>query len=373
MTNMMPTVSLDTTSLLTAIPGLLGFLPEQSLVVVAFDAGASVAVTARHDLLLDADGEPTEQMRATMADIGQVCERAAVLATAVAIADDRFGLASPVYRQVCAEMDRALVRAGVPGGVRAGFVLERFAAGAPWYTAWWALEGLGPAGCDPAVPQAIGLDDGGFGCGLLGDPQASPVALERSLRTGRVVMASRNDVAASLAPIGHCTDDACGGRSRRVRRREPATGDETLLRAAVTLLTGDQMPEMTCANVELLSRAVVSLGVRDALLALGGTEHRFVVEGVWRDLVRRTRAETRASAATMLAHLYYLGGEGAYAGVALDAALLACPTWRLAVLLNTALVGGVHPTMLWEVLADSYSVAAGLGVSLPPLSRNRYP
>ncbi len=395
MTNIMPTVALDTSSLLTAIPGLLGFLPERSLVVIAFDDGASITVTARHDLLLDAEGAPTPQMLTTVAAIGEVCERGHVLGTVVAIVDDRFGLSSPVYRRVCAEVDAALVSAGVFGGVRAGFVIESFAAGQPWLTAWWELAGSGPIGCDPALPGAIGLDGGGYGCGVLSDPQASPVALERSLRTGRVVMSSRSELSRSLATTAHCVDDACGGRvqggrapgdrakadraqgdrakgdrakggrAKGGRESTSTTRDAALLRAALALLTGSRMPEMTCATVRLFSRAVGNLQVRDALLVLGGGEHRFVAESVWRDLARRTRGETRASAATMLAHLYYLGGEGACAGVALDVALDACPTWRLAGLLNTGLLNGMHPSMLWEAMAESYSVAAGLGVCLP--------
>ncbi|MFN8055584.1 DUF4192 domain-containing protein [Gordonia sp. (in: high G+C Gram-positive bacteria)] len=368
MTNIMPTVALDTTNLLTAIPGLLGFLPEQSLVVLAFDEDSSIAVTARHDLLLDADGEPTADMWETMASIGLVCERDGALGAVGVVVDNRYGLPSPVYRRVLADLDDALIAAGVPGGVRAGFVVERFAAGMPWYTALWAMAGRGPTGADPDVPGSLGLADGGFGCGLLADPQSSPVALERSLRTGRVVMASRSEMYACLATTEHCVDGACGGRPRRIRPTTTAAGRTKLLRAALKLLTGPAVPEMTCANVVLLSRAVRNLGVRDALLVLGGGEHRWVAESVWRDLTRRTRGEVRASAATMLAHLYYLGGEGAYTGVALDVALQACPDWRLAGLLDTALTGGVHPSMLWEVLGESYSVAAGLGVTLPSAS-----
>ncbi|MFT4199632.1 DUF4192 domain-containing protein [Gordonia sp. (in: high G+C Gram-positive bacteria)] len=371
MTNSLPTVSLDTTTLLTSIPGLLGFLPERSLVVLAFDADASIAVTARHDLMLDGEGGPTPQMRYTMENIGEVCARAGAVATVVAVVDDRYALSSTRYRELCGDIDAVLVDAGVAGGVRAGFVVGGFAAGQPWYTAWWRLTGPGPADSDPEVPEMVGLDDPGFGCGLLADPHSSPIALERSLRTGRVVMASRSELLASLAPTGHCTDFACEGRPRRIRATTTAAADAKLLRAALKLLTGPCPPEMTCATVHLLSRALVNLGVRDALLVLGAGEHRFVAETAWTEMVRRTSGQTRASAATMLAHLYYLGGEGAYAGVALDVALEACDTWNLARLLNTALCNGVHPSLMWEILGESYSAAAGLGVILPPTSLRR--
>ncbi|GED98148.1 DUF4192 domain-containing protein [Gordonia crocea] len=366
MTNNVPTLSLDTTSLLTAIPGLLGFLPEQSLVVIAFDADSSIAVTARHDLLLDRAGDPTSDMHATIATIGQVCERDGVMGVVVAIVDDRYPEFSPVYRRVCAQVDTVLREAGVPDGVCAGFAVSRFAAGEPWHALWWDLGGPGPRGahrCDPA--------EAGFGWGVLDDPQASPVALERSLRTGRVVLASRAEIADSLTPVAHCTDAGCDGKRRSPRRATTPTAEAKLLRKALRLLTGPAAPEMTCATVSLLGRAVTTLGVRDALLALAGGEHRFTAEAAWRELARRSRGKVRASAATMLAHLYYLGGEGAYAGVALDVALTECPDWRLAGLLNSALVGGVHPSMLWEILGESYAAAAGLGVDLPTLSPYR--
>ncbi|MCB1293509.1 MAG: DUF4192 family protein, partial [Gordonia sp.] len=73
----------------------------------------------------------------------------------------------------------------------------------------------------------------------------------------------------------------------------------------------------------------------------------------------------RASAASLLAHLHYIAGEGAYAAVALDTALDADPEWSLAVLLSRALHSGAHPAMLWATVGYSYELAASLGVDLP--------
>ncbi|QKT07469.1 DUF4192 domain-containing protein [Gordonia sp. X0973] len=370
MTQSLPTAYLDTASLLTAIPGLFGFRPEHSMVVVAFDADASIAVTARHDVELES-GEPTARMRESIADVAAVCLRTGAVATAVVVADDRHALDSPVYRRLVAEMNAALVAVGVPGGVSAGFVLAEFAQGQPWRTMWWELDGPGPRGCDPAVPHLIGVADPGYGCGLLGDPKSSPVALERSLTSGRVVMDSRGELADSLAGTDqHCTDLACGGRPRRPRVSASRGSGAALLRSALDLLTGPEPPEMTCATVSLLGRALIRLDVRDALMTLGAGEHRYVAETVWRELTRRTDGRQRASAATMLAHLYYLGGEGTSAGIALDVALAADPGWNLARLLDSALAGGVHPSMIWELLVESYVVGATLGVELPAMTPN---
>ena len=232
---------------------------------------------------------PTADMWETMASIGLVCERDGALGAVGVVVDNRYGLPSPVYRRVLADLDDALIAARVPGGVRAGFVVERFAAGMPGtpHCGRWRATAARPG--RPDVPGSLGLADGGFGCGLLADPQSSPVALERSLRTDRVVMASRSEMYACLAPPSTASTAALRGRPRQIRPDDGRGPHQMLRGRALKLLTGPAVPEMTCANVVLLNRAVRNLGVRDALLVLGDGEHRWVAESVWRDLTRRTR------------------------------------------------------------------------------------
>ncbi len=57
-------------SVLTAVPGLLGFVPHRSLVVLAFtDGGERVVATMRYDFARRADGTAHEQVYATLRDL----------------------------------------------------------------------------------------------------------------------------------------------------------------------------------------------------------------------------------------------------------------------------------------------------------------
>lgn len=50
-------------ALITAIPALLGFVPERSLVLITFSGdGDEIGTTMRHDLSLRPDGVPTALM-----------------------------------------------------------------------------------------------------------------------------------------------------------------------------------------------------------------------------------------------------------------------------------------------------------------------
>ena len=76
-------------------------------------------------------------------------------------------------------------------------------------------------------------------------------------------------------------------------------------------------------------------------------------ERLWLALVRATPAPERAEPAALLALTAYLRGDGALAGVALDAALNACPHHSLSGLLRAALDGGLPPELLRGVAEDA--------------------
>jgi hypothetical protein len=76
-------------------------------------------------------------------------------------------------------------------------------------------------------------------------------------------------------------------------------------------------------------------------------------ERLWLALVRATPAPERAEPAALLALTAYLRGDGALAGVALDAAQQACPHHSLSGLLRAALDGGLPPELLRGVARDA--------------------
>ncbi|HWR46990.1 MAG TPA: DUF4192 family protein, partial [Pseudonocardiaceae bacterium] len=69
--------------------------------------------------------------------------------------------------------------------------------------------------------------------------------------------------------------------------------------------------------------------------------------------VRATPAPERAEPAALLALSAYVRGDGALAGVALDAALHACPQHSLSGLLRAALDAGLPPELLRSIAADA--------------------
>jgi hypothetical protein len=93
--------------------------------------------------------------------------------------------------------------------------------------------------------------------------------------------------------------------------------------------------------------------VRDACLPWCSGSGAVAAERLWLALVRATPAPERAEPAALLALTAYFRGDGALAGVALDAAQQACPHHSLSGLLRAALDGGLPPELLRGVARDA--------------------
>jgi hypothetical protein len=98
--------------------------------------------------------------------------------------------------------------------------------------------------------------------------------------------------------------------------------------------------------------------VRDACLPWCTGSGAVAAERLWLALVRATPAPERAEPAALLALVAYLRGDGAMAGIALDAAQQACPEHSLSGLLRAALEGGLPPEVLRTVAADAAAAVA---------------
>lgn len=378
-TRPLPPNTLPPNTLLTAVPGLIGFLPERSLIFLAFgDRPDVLRTTMRHDLVLDDDGALVPGLVDVMAGLGEICERNDVESVVAVIADDRYPANDPRYHDVCAVADHEFAAVG---GIRAGFVVPEFRTGARWRTIWHTGRDIvRPRGMSDPLAHPLPVS------GTLSDPHASPTALEAAMSTGRQILPNRAAIETLLSPLQHCIgphrdrastrlpDDTHDGAGEElielIGRNE--VGDGALLRFIVRwVIAGPGVGELDCATVTLMGIGLTRLRVRDAALALAATDFRHEAEALWRELARRLRGSEAASAATMLAHLYYVGGEGAYAGVALDHALAADPDWALAGLLDQALRGGIPPQMLRGMIDGCWSAAAELGVALPPSTDQR--
>lgn len=321
-------------SMLTAVPGLLGFVPHRSLVILAFtDGGERVVATMRHDFARLADGTAHEQMYATLRDLAAIIASYGVGTVAAVIVDDRLRRGDAAHREFAHRMHDILAGCG---GLHAGYVVETMIEGQRWRTVWGEEA-----------------RDGADSVEVLGDPFTSPTATRAAVEQGRVVAASRDQIAPNLTPTG-C---ACGYGF------DAHDHTETDPVAAVATVMGALDGPVDCATAAAVGRALCDLDIRDALLALAGTTaHRHTAANLWQHIARHSTGTVRASAATMLAHLYYLAGEGAMSGIALDQALAADPDWALARLLDEALRAGAHPSVLRSMLETSADMLALLGV-----------
>ncbi|MEO9328657.1 DUF4192 domain-containing protein [Gordonia aurantiaca] len=351
---------LDPTTLLTAVPALIGFLPERSIVVVAFHADRSPSATMRHDLLLDERGAPSPELSGLFADLAAITVSYGVEEVVVAIADDRHPLDGLVYRQVLSIADREF---SAIGGVAAGFAVADFHEGAEWTTIWCPDD------------QAWAVDMSGPRSGALEDPLTSPSAVEAAVRSGRHILARRSQIRAMLEPRpGECSaqrpDLWCGGCAAGDGTGigvGPASQTQMLELVLEAVVAAG--PPVECRRLADLDRALGDPDVRDALLGLAVTDLRDRAEVLWRELARRLAGRGRAAAATLLAHLHYVGGEGAYAGTALDVALDSDPGYTVALALDQCLRSGMRPAKLSELTGVAYDTAARLGVRLPPVTR----
>ncbi|MFM9376223.1 DUF4192 domain-containing protein [Gordonia sp. VNK21] len=345
-------VPADPDALLAALPALLGFPPEESLVLLAFTDRGRLIATIRIDLDLDEQGRPDLEMRRQLTKLGGVAARyEGVVGTVAVRVDAESGPDAPRdYRTFFRMVDRAF---GPAGGLSAGFALPAVVAGARWFHCFAPMI--------PEVPFLWPPE----ASGLLSDPALSAVALSRAVRSGRQVCADRTEIAGQLAPLPHCADRPCRARTPIVRPAPPGPADARRCRLILDQLehgTG----ELSCDRMNALAEAISSVHARDLLLALALTDRRDAAEDLWRVLARRLDGRAGAAAATLLGHLHYMAGEGVYAGAALDRALEHDPDYHLARLLNTALFHGLRPSELADVNDFSVTLADQLDVALPP-------
>lgn len=197
--------------------------------------------------------------------------------------------------------------------------------------------------------------------GAVANPTTSPLAAA-TVAAGAVTFRNREEMTELLA-----TDDPAVLK-RRATLLEAADDEHPLtirlVAQRLALLkklhraaaTGDLV--LSDSLVAETGSALCDHRVRDACLPWCTGPDAAAAERLWLALVRATPAPERAEPAALLALTAYLRGDGALAGVALDAALQACPHHSLSSLLRAALDGGLPPELLRSVAADA---AAALG------------
>jgi len=345
----------DPGEIAAGLPHLLGFRPEESVVLISLTgpSGGRVGLTVRADIPPAA--HVPELARALTRSI-RTDRPAAVLVAVVSESPDEplLGRARPAGAPSSAEVDlphRRLVRrmlstltaAGIP--VRDALLVRG--------GRWWSYECTRRC-CSPEA-----------GTPLPGGVTELEVA---SVAAGTVVVGRREDLADRIAPLGGRTWAATSAALVRAagkravlaeERGRPALVEEAtaqLVEAVAACRPGEgaeRLPDDVVARVlwGLFDPLVRDAGVD---LLLGADAH--AAEALWVECTRRAPSPLDVAPATLLAISAWLRGDGAMANVALERALDSDPEYSLARMLQAALASCLPPEELRALLRESLGV-----------------
>ncbi|MBV8292795.1 MAG: DUF4192 domain-containing protein [Mycobacterium sp.] len=329
-------------ALIAALPAVLGFVPEKSLVLVSLDRGELGSVM-RVDL--------STPMSDNLAHIAEVAAAARPDA-AIAVIVDADGAGCPMcneeYRDLCVTLTGELSQRNIV--LWAAHVVDRVAAGGHWH----CVDGCGAGG-------------------VIDDPSASPLALAAVL-DGRRLYARRADLQAVIAVDDRSRSAALAGlidehaASRdAAHRADPSACVRRDVEAAMAAAArvGEGQP-LSDAELAGLACTLGDVEVRDTLYALAVGQSAGEAESLWALLSRSLPTPWRVEALVLVAFSAYVRGDGPLAGVSLEAALRCQPGHRMAGMLDTALQSGLRPEHIRELAVTGYRLAERLGVRLPP-------
>lgn len=334
-------------ALIAALPAVLGFVPEKSLVLVSIQRG-SLGAVMRADLADVLDGDLDRLARVAAGPTPEA---------AIAVIVDADGALCPMcnedYRQLSEGLAAALAGHGVE--LRAAHVVDRVQSGAQWH----CVDGCG---CH----------------GRVDDPASSPLTVAAVVE-GRRLYGSRTDLQtviaaddgerkAALAELIACTES----RERAERDADPdgcaRRGIRAAIDAAGRAASGE---ELTDADLAELAHALTDVAVRDTLCALAAGRDAGQAEMLWTLLARRLPEPWRVEALVLLAFSSYVRGDGPLAGISLDEAMRCDPGHRMAGMLDVALQSGMRPEQIRKLAQTGYRLAERLGVKLPPPQSRR--
>jgi hypothetical protein len=329
-------------TLIAALPAILGFVPEKSLVLISVDGGELGAVL-RVDL-----SEQLADRVGHLAEVAAAAEPAAAIAVIVDADGARCPQCNEEYRQLCAALTEELSRRDIV--LWAAHVVDRVAAGGGWH----CVDGCGAAGA-------------------VDDPSASPLAAAAVL-DGRRLYPRRADLQALVTADDSERSTAVAAvieqhtaKYEAARRADPdgcaRRAVEDMMAAAAAVASGRRPGN---ADLAALGCVLTDVTVRDTLFALAVAENAAEAETLWALLSRTLPEPWRVEALVLLAFSAYARGDGPLAGVSLEAALRCRPAHRMAGMLDTALQSGLRPEQIRELADTGYRLSRRLGVRLPP-------
>lgn len=335
-------ISPDPEEIASALPYLLGFRPQESVVLVALggDGGAEIRLTLRADL--PPPGADGALAGALADDLARRIVRDGSAAAIVAVVSedgdllDAPGGADLPHRDLVHALVLGLDAAGV--AVREALLVRG--------GRWWSFDCSHPC-CAP-------------GAGTPLEERVSTLAAA-SVAEGQVVAENREALAARLAPTRDDRGEVlaavlevgqeCASRLREIGRGRLAEESWAAVTDAVARLGPGSRSRISDAAAARVAWGLRDVVVRDRAVELVLGDEARAAEQLWLECVRRMPPPLDVAPATLLALSTWLRGDGATAGLALQRARDGDPDYQLAALLEDALDAGVPPTQLrsWVV------------------------
>ncbi|GLZ45241.1 hypothetical protein Acsp06_14260 [Actinomycetospora sp. NBRC 106375] len=327
----------DPGELIAAVPHLLGFTPEASIVLVAVHGRGrrrGLGVVARADLPAPGDVDALAAGCATPVAASGPQEVMAIVVAEPAPDGE------PPRPDVVAAVGAAFGERGIP--VRSRLWVPRIAAGVRWR-------------CYPPCDCA----------GSVASPDDSPLAAEMAWR-GRITHASRGEMEGSLAPAVPPRLPELVRAEHEAARLDRELGGPAAARRdlAAVVAARDEVAAGRPLGDEELARLAVALGdpgVRDTVMGWALDPDEAVAdaaERLWTQLVRALPEPDVAEPAILLACALLVRGGSALVTVALDRALAADPGHRLTRLIDSLLASGMGPDALRTLVRESSDEAA---------------
>ena len=314
--------------MLAIVPYLLGFIPGHSLVVVgARGPRHRIDVTFRYDL----PDPPDRQAAASIATHAVSVLTSQQFTTAVVIGYGPGPLVTPIADAI---------RQAITGtGLELRDVLRVHDG------RYWSYLCQNPSCCPPA--------------GVPFDLTGHPASVAMTATIGRGVLASRDELAATIAPLT--------GPAAETMRRETARAERIAARLITrTATTGSSARPLIDRGLTAVQAAITtyrdggvtsSAAVRPArsyadqpagprrCLGPDGPRPLHAHQRLWTDLTRHAQPGYLAAPASLLAFTAWQNGNGALANLALDRALADTPGYSMALLLRDAIDAGTPPSM----------------------------
>ncbi len=319
-------------ALLAVIPGLLGFEPGDSIVVVGTAAPAnSVRLTLRYDT--PGPGPGHQEAAAALARHALSVLAAQGVTSAAAVGYGPDAAVAPVAA--------ALSEQAAGAGITLTESL-RVTGGRYWSYVCADPDCCPPAGTpfDPSAhPAARAL--AAAGCAVLADRRElaetiAPVAGQRAA-------AMRRATGRALAEVSRCTARLERAGTQVPGRRLTTAVGQVAVRDAIGQCRTGQLPGTELAA--WLTVALREVRVRDDAWARMDPAYQDAHLRLWAHLTRLARPGYVSAPAALLAFCAWQGGDGALANVALDRALADNPRYSMAKLLRQALDSGAPPSL----------------------------